>query len=631
MRNFFRAGTANDSIDQVIHHLANVVLFLFIALCWQPSAFGRPEAGRARWTKQAPIPTWFSLQGVAVLSGTECWIASAPLLGDVGELAHTTDAGRTWAVVDMPRQVNAVFFVDSLHGWAAGNAFFHTTDGGATWIQDNNFGTIYDLFFLDTLHGWASGNGSVNYYTTDGGLHWTAVSAPGGYTMGSIWFTDLLNGWSSNIGGQIFHSTDGGKNWALQATVAGFNLNIQFFDAQEGWAIGGDTFFHTTNAGQTWTKSTVPANTWSYGMRFFDRLNGVAVGEYGNIVRSTDGGTTWQTIQAQGNGQRLWDVEFADANTAFLAGDNGMISRSTNAGLTWKSIQSGAAGVTHDFDAIDARHAWSAQDAGEIAYTIDGGRQWIRASVQGFDVFGQVMAVAFADASNGWAGGNDAFFGGSRGVLSHSVDGGKTWQEQLEISDFTFSGLETIDALTAFAVGGFDLTGGGFVFKTVNGGLTWQDVSPAPAAFRDVFFLDATTGWIVGSSIYKTADGGSSWTKQFGDSNTEFVAISFFDSQSGWAVGFNNLVLHTTDGGGTWVAQDVGAPPITAINGVTAVSATTAWIAGWNGFVARTTNSGATWRTESIAGATDTDFEDALFLDANRGWVGGNIGIWSRR
>src|SRR5689334_24065855 len=120
MKNF-RAGTANDSYDQIIHRLANVVLLLFIALWWQvPPAFGRPEAGRARWTKQAPIPTWFSLQGVAVLSGTECWIASAPLLGDVGELAHTTDAGRTWTVVEMPRQVNAVFFVDSLHGWAAG-------------------------------------------------------------------------------------------------------------------------------------------------------------------------------------------------------------------------------------------------------------------------------------------------------------------------------------------------------------------------------------------------------------------------------------------------------------------------------------------------------------------------------
>ena len=109
----------------------------------------------------------------------------------------------------MPRQVNAIAFVDSLHGWAAGNAFFHTTDGGQTWIQDNNFGTIYYLFFLDTLHGWASGNASVNYYTTDGGLHWTGVSAPGGSTIGSIWFNDRLNGDTVALAGRASLSAPG--------------------------------------------------------------------------------------------------------------------------------------------------------------------------------------------------------------------------------------------------------------------------------------------------------------------------------------------------------------------------------------------------------------------------------------
>ena len=589
-------------------------------------------AARPRWTKQAPIPTSYNVQGVATLSPTECWIAASPLLGDVGQLAHTTDAGRTWNVVTLDRQVNAVAFVDSLHGWAAGNAFFHTTDAGQTWIRDNTFGSIYDLFFLDPLHGWASGNGAVNYYTVDGGLHWTAVSAPGDSTIGSIFFTDLLNGWSVDLNGQIFRSTDGGQSWQLKATVVGFNLQmIQFFDALEGWTIGGDAFYHTVDGGNTWTKSTVPAQTWSYSARFFDRLHGVAVGEAGNIVRTIDGGTTWQMIQPQGSGQRLWDVEYSGPDAVFLGGDNGMISRSLDGGVRWTSIQSGAAGVTHHFDSVDARHAWAGQDAGEIAYTVNGGRQWLRATVQGFDVFGKIMAVAFADTSNGWAAGSNAFFGGSSGVLSHSMDGGKTWREQLEISDFTFNGLETIDALTAFAVGGYDFVGGGLVLRTVDGGLSWQDVTPASAGFRNVFFLDANTGWVVGPSIYKTTNGGTSWTQQFGNSSTEFNAISFFDSQNGWAVGFNNLLLHTTDGGQTWTSQDAGAPPVTAINGVTAIGPTTAWIAGWNGFVAQTSNSGLTWQRERIAGTREVDFEDAHFLDANTGWVGGSIGIWQRR
>jgi photosystem II stability/assembly factor-like uncharacterized protein len=598
----------------------------------QPSARAKTEAARTHWTKQAPIPTWFSLQGIAAISATECWIASAPLLDDIGELAHTTDAGRTWTVVPVSRQVNAVAFVDPLHGWAAGNAFFHTTDGGLTWIKDNDFGTIADLFFLDTLHGWAAGNGAVNYYTVDGGLHWTGVTAPGNSNMTSIYFTDLLNGWAVDLNGQVFHSSNGGQSWTLKATVNGFNLQmIQFFDALEGWVIGGDAFYHTLNGGTTWTKITVPAATWSYGARFFDRLHGVAVGEAGNIVRTVDGGVTWQTIQPQGSSQRLWDVEYSGADTIFLAGDNGLISRSTNAGTTWNSIQSGGAAVTHGFDSIDARHAWAGQDAGEIVYTINGGRQWLRASVQGFDVFGNIMAVGFADTSRGWAAGKNGFFGGSSGILSRSSDGGKTWEQQLEITDFTFNGLETIDTLTAFAVGSFDLVGGGLVLRTVDGGLSWQDVTPTSVGFRDVFFIDAVTGWIAGSSIWKTIDGGSTWTQQYGDDATELEAISFSDSLNGWATGFNNLVLHTTDGGQTWIAQNVGAPPVTAITGVTAVSSTTAWIAGWNGFVAQTRDGGQSWRKEIIAGAEQVDFEDALFLDAQSGWVGGNIGIWQRR
>ena len=202
-------------------------------------------------------------------------------------------------------------------------------------------------------------------------------------------------------------------------------------------------FYHTVIGGQSWTRASVPAGTWAHSARFFDRIHAVAIGEFGNIVRTVDGGRTWQTVKSQGTGQRLWDVEYATAKTIFLAGGNGVISRSTNAGATWNSIQSSGTAVTDGFDSLDAQRAWARQDGGEIVFTTNGGTQWVRALVQGFDTLGKVIDVAFADSAIGWAaGGNQGFFE-NRGVLSRSINGGHTWRQQLEVTDFRFKGLET--------------------------------------------------------------------------------------------------------------------------------------------------------------------------------------------
>ena len=56
--------------------------------------------------------------------------------------------------------------------------------------------------------------------------------------------------------------------------------------------------------------------------------------------------------------------------------------------------------------------------------------------------------------------------------------------------------------LTAFAVGGFDFVGGGLGLANDRmEAFIWEDVTPDSEGFRDVFFIDASTGWIVGSSI----------------------------------------------------------------------------------------------------------------------------------
>ncbi|MBI3803657.1 MAG: PKD domain-containing protein [Nitrospirae bacterium] len=86
-----------------------------------------------------------------------------------------------------------------------------------------------------------------------------------------------------------------------------------------------------------------------------------------------------------------------------------------------------------------------------------------------------------------------------------------------------------------------------------------------PADLKGVHFVDQNIGWVVGldMAIYKTTDGGKTWTKQ-----TNIVwkgsapavlpwifDVFFIDQNRGWATGWPELILQTTDGGKTWVEQ----------------------------------------------------------------------------
>ncbi|MEZ5966098.1 MAG: YCF48-related protein [Planctomycetota bacterium] len=588
----------------------------------------------AQWAKQATLPSPNGVMALAVISPHEVFGASANTFGAAGDIVHTVDGGRQWQVTSLPtNSLWSLYFVDPLHGWAAGNGFFHTVDGGRTWVQDNNWGSIYDIFFLDTQRGWACGNGSVTYRTLDGGLSWSAVSAPGGTTMSSIWFVDRLLGFAVGIGGTIVRSIDGGQSWSLvHSNSSAYLSTIQFFDALEGWAIGGDAFLHTRDGGQTWVPAAVPANTWSHGARFRDRRNGISVGEAGNVVVTHDGGATWREVRPQGSGVRLWDVEYADDAVALFSGERGTIGVSYDGGDNWTTLQSGAGGITYDLHALDVRRAFGAHDFGEIVLTTDGGRRWERIGVAGFDEFGALKGVGFADARVGWACGVERLFQGDVGIVSGSTDGGRTWREQVRVPNFEYRGIAAIDATHAFVVGASLPAGPQFasVLRTTDGGTSWQQVGPPGASLRGVHFRDANTGWAVGRDIWRTDDAGQTWTQQM-RAGAEFTDVDFADANVGWAVGFASQVVRTTDGGATWTVQNPHTPaPLTAIEAISVVDGSTAVIAGWNGFFARTTDGGQTWLAETIPGTQGVDLHSAAFLDVDTGWVGGNVGIWQR-
>ena len=82
----------------------------------------------------------------------------------------------------------------------------------------------------------------------------------------------------------------------------------------------------------------------------------------------------------------------------------------------------------------------------------------------------------------------------------------------------------------------------------------WTKKLGLSPSFIDATFVDAETGWAVGTfgTVMKTTDSGETWRMQSTDTRAPIRSVHFLDSNTGWAVGAQGVVLFTKDGGQTW-------------------------------------------------------------------------------
>src|SRR5690606_26065495 len=102
---------------------------------------------------------------------------------------------------------------------------------------------------------------------------------------------------------------------------------------------------------------------------------------------------------------------------------------------------------------------------------------------------------------------------------------------------------------------------GGGIFKTTDGGNSWTLKSTSTNNnISQIKFLDSNIGvataglwdnWREGT-IIQTTDGGETWTTKVHIFDFAFLDVDFSDRENGWAVGTNGLYTRTTDGGNTW-------------------------------------------------------------------------------
>ena len=133
--------------------------------------------------------------------------------------------------------------------------------------------------------------------------------------------------------------------------------------------------------------------------------------------------------------------------------------------------------------------------------------------------------------------------------------------------------------------------------------------------------VNANMGWVVGSYILKTTDGGVTWNSQFSPSNTLY-SVRFADAHTGVAVGTYGNTYTTTDGGTNWTAHPNNIGNLRSLCGI---NTSTAWVLGDNGTIYRTTDGGSTW-TRQLTNTNYNQLNAVQFVDANNGWAVGDNG-----
>ena len=145
----------------------------------------------------------------------------------------------------------------------------------------------------------------------------------------------------------------------------------------------------------------------------------------------------------------------------------------------------------------------------------------------------------------------------------------------------------------------------GAVLLSDDDGKTFRQAQSVPVSstLTAVTFIDTNTGWAVGhwGAVVKTTDGGEHWALQSSDMAVDqpLFSVYFRSAGDGWAVGLWSLILHTTDGGANWSTVSL-TPPGTKksdrnLYSIFADQHNDLFIACEQGRVARSSDDGATW------------------------------------
>ncbi|OHC57569.1 MAG: glycosyl hydrolase [Pseudomonadales bacterium RIFCSPLOWO2_02_FULL_63_210] len=207
----------------------------------------------------------------------------------------------------------------------------------------------------------AVGERGIILLSDDSGATWRQAQVPASVSLTSVQFVDAEQGWAVGHLGVVLHSADGGETWSKQLD------GIQAAQLALASAQQGDDAKLLKAA--EWLVADGPDKPF-LDLNFRDRQHGYVVGAYGLILRTSDGGASWQAWMGQvenPEGLNLYAIR-AQGDQLFIAGERGLLLRSSDGGQSFQALESPYEGSF--FGLLASR------SGGLLAYGLRGNAWW---------------------------------------------------------------------------------------------------------------------------------------------------------------------------------------------------------------------------------------------------------------